>query len=110
MVSKYTLAVRKCLHSRHGGVTFGSSGGEGRRNLPQKALDVPQLIIANGANNINGTARPDIYFQKYRRKGAPLTFVIQNRTPHCCVGTITPLMLVWLDAIIRERQPISDEL
>ncbi len=76
-------------------------------DLPQKALDVPQLIIANGADNVNGTARPYIYFQKYRRKGAPLTFVIQNRTPHCCVSNVTPLMLVWLDAIIRERQPIS---
>ena len=74
---------------------------------PQKALAVPQLIIANGADNVNGTARPYIYFQRYRRQGAPLTFVIQNRTPHCCVSNVTPLMLVWLDAVIRERQPLS---
>ncbi len=76
-------------------------------DLPRKALAVPQLIIANGANNVNGTARPYIYFQKYRRQGAPLTFVIQNRTPHCCINNVTPLILVWLDAVIRERQPLS---
>jgi len=46
-------------------------------DLPQKTLAVPQLIIANGADHVNGTARPYLYFQKYRRQGAPLTFVIQ---------------------------------
>lgn len=79
-------------------------------DLPKRALDVPQLIIANGADNVNGTARPYIYFQKYRRQGAPLTFVIQNRTPHCCVDNVVPLMLIWLDAVIRKRQPNSSEL
>jgi hypothetical protein len=77
-------------------------------DLPQRALAVPQLIIANGADHVNGTARPYLYFQKYRRQGAPLTFVIQNRTPHCCITNVTPLMLVWLDAVIRERQPLSN--
>jgi len=77
--------------------------------LPKKALDVPQLIIANGADHVNGTARPYIYFQKYRQQGAPLTFVIQNRTPHCCVANVVPLMLIWLDAVIRERQAPSSE-
>lgn len=79
-------------------------------DLPKRALDIPQLIIANGADNVNGTARPYIYFQKYRRQGAPLTFVIQNRTWHCCVSNAVPLMLVWLDAVMRERQPTSSEL
>jgi hypothetical protein len=78
-------------------------------DLPKKALDVPQLIIANGADNVNGTARPYIYFQKYRRQGTPLTFVIQNRTPHCRVSNVEPLMLIWLDAVMRERQPTSSE-
>jgi hypothetical protein len=78
-------------------------------DLPKKALDVPQLIIANGADNVNGTARPYLYFQRYRREGAPLTFVIQNRVPHCCVNNVAPLLLVWLDAVIRERQPTSNE-
>jgi hypothetical protein len=74
-------------------------------DLPKEALDIPQLIIANGADHVNGTARPYLYFQKYRKKGAPLTFVIQNRTPHCCVDNVVPLMLSWLDAVVRERQP-----
>jgi dienelactone hydrolase len=78
-------------------------------DLPKKALDVPQLIIANGADNVNGTARPYIYFQKYRQQGAPLTFVIQNRVPHCWVSNVVPLMLIWLDAVMRERQPTSSE-
>jgi dienelactone hydrolase len=76
-------------------------------DLHKEAWAVPQLIIANGADNVNGTARPYFYFQKYRREGAPLTFVIQNRTPHCCVANIVPLMLSWLDAVIRQRQPSS---
>jgi len=76
--------------------------------LPKESLVVPQLIIANGADNVNGTARPYFYFQKYRREGAPLTFVVQNKTPHCCVANIVPLMLSWLDAVIRERQPSSN--
>jgi hypothetical protein len=78
-------------------------------DLPKEALDVPQLVIANGADDVNGTARPYLYFQKYRRKGAPLTFVIQNRTPHCCVDNVVPLMLSWLDAVVRERQASSGD-
>src|SRR5262249_39132261 len=77
-------------------------------DLPKEALIVPQLIIANGADNINGTARPYFYFQKYRTAGAPLTFAIQNRTPHCCVANVVPLMLSWLDAVIPDRQPSSN--
>jgi hypothetical protein len=78
-------------------------------DLPKQALDVPQLLIVNGGDNVNGTARPYLYFQKYRQR-APLTFVIQNRVPHCCVSNVVPLMLTWLDAVIRERQPASNEL
>jgi dienelactone hydrolase len=78
-------------------------------DLPKNALAVPQLIIANGADKVNGTARPYLYFQQYRKQGAPLTFVIQNRAPHCCVSNVIQLMLVWLDAVVRQRQPISSE-
>lgn len=78
-------------------------------DLPKQAFNVPQLIIANGADNINGTTRPYIYFQRYRRQGAPFTFVIQNRTPHCCVTNVTSLVLLWVDAVIRERQPTSSQ-
>jgi hypothetical protein len=72
--------------------------------LPEDALDVPQLIIANGADNVVGTARPYFCFQRYRKQGAPFTFVIQNRTPHCCVMNVTSLVLLWLDAAIRQRR------
>jgi dienelactone hydrolase len=76
-------------------------------DLPKEALDVPQLIVANGADKVNGTARPYFYFQRYRRQGAPFTFVIQNRIPHCCVANVKSLILLWLDAVVHERQPAS---
>jgi len=42
-------------------------------DLPKEALDVPQLIIANGAGSVNGTARPYFYFQKITNvSGAPI--------------------------------------
>jgi dienelactone hydrolase len=68
--------------------------------LSQNAIRMPQLIIANGADNINGTERPYAYFRKYFDKGAPWTFVIQNRTPHCCLQNVQTLILDWLRAIL----------
>lgn len=68
--------------------------------LSQNAIRMPQLIIANGADNINGTERPYSYFQKYFDRGAPWTFVIQNRTPHCCLQNVQTLILDWLRAIL----------
>jgi hypothetical protein len=47
-------------------------------NVSEKALSVPQFIIANGADTAVGTARPYAYFEQYRKLGAPLTFLIQN--------------------------------
>jgi hypothetical protein len=76
-------------------------------DLPDKALVVPQFIIANGADGINGTARPYGYFARYRNRGAPLTFMVQNRTPHCCVMNVTSLVLLWLDDVIRQRSPTA---
>src|SRR5205823_4128849 len=60
-------------------------------------------IIANGADKICGTARPYLYFEKYRKQGAPLTFMIQDRVPHCCVMNIVPIVLLWLDDVIGIR-------
>ncbi len=68
--------------------------------LSNQAIGNPQLIIANGADNINGTERPYGYFKKYFDRGAPWTFIIQNRTPHCCLQNAQPLILDWLHAVL----------
>ena len=75
--------------------------------LPDKALDIPQLIIANGADKISGTGRPYEYFQRHRKRNAPLTFAVQNRVPHCCVANMTPIVLLWLTDVLRERAPTA---
>lgn len=77
--------------------------------LSAKALAVPQLIIANGADKVVGTARPYAYFEQYRKLGAPLTFLIQNRTPHCCVANIVPVTLAWLSDVVRQRVGAAGE-
>lgn len=68
--------------------------------LSDQAIRSPQLIIANGGDNINGTERPYGYFKKYYERGAPWTFVVQNRTPHCCLQNAQTLILEWLRAIL----------
>jgi hypothetical protein len=68
--------------------------------LSQDAIRAPQLIIANGGDNVNGTERPYNYFKKYFDKGAPWTFVVQNRTPHCCLQNAQTLILDWLDGVL----------
>ena len=68
--------------------------------LSREAIRAPQLIIANGGDNINGTERPYGYFRKYFEKGAPWTFVVQNRAPHCCLQNAQTLILDWLRAIL----------
>jgi hypothetical protein len=68
--------------------------------LSQDAIRAPQLIIANGGDNVNGTERPYNYFRKYFDKGAPWTFVVQNRTPHCCLQNAQTLILDWLDGVL----------
>jgi hypothetical protein len=72
-------------------------------NLAGEALAVPQFIIANGADTATGTARPYAYFEQYRKLDAPLTFMIQNRTPHCCVANVVPVVLPWLEDVVRLR-------
>lgn len=68
--------------------------------LSDRAIRSPQLIIANGGDNINGTERPYGYFKRYFEKGAPWTFAVQNRTPHCCLQNAQTLILEWLRAIL----------
>lgn len=68
--------------------------------LAAGAWKMPQLIIANGGDNINGTERPYAYFKKYFELGAPWTFVVQNRTPHCCLQNAQILILDWLHGVL----------
>lgn len=75
--------------------------------LSGKALTIPQLIIANGADNVSGTVRPYDYFERHQKRHAPLTFVVQNGVPHCCAANMTPLVLLWLGDVVRERAPVS---
>jgi len=72
--------------------------------LPEAALSVPQFIIANGADNICGTQRPYAYFRRYHDRAA-MTFMIQNRVPHCCVMNVTYIVLLWLEDVIEQRSP-----
>lgn len=74
--------------------------------LSREAIRSPQLIIANGGDSINGTERPYAYFRKYFEQGAPWTFVVQNRTPHCCLQNAQSLILDWLDAVLS-REPAA---
>jgi hypothetical protein len=71
--------------------------------LPEKALSVPQFIIANGADDRCGTQRPYRYFENYRDH-APLTFMLQNGVPHCCVANVMPLVLLWIEEVIAQLQ------
>jgi hypothetical protein len=74
-------------------------------HLPPLALAVPELIVTGGADNISGTQRPYDYFRLYRDRGAPWAFLVQNKTPHCCVINTKSLILAWLDQVIKMRQP-----
>ncbi len=73
--------------------------------LSDQAMSRPQLIIANGGDNINGTERPYGYFKKYFDRGAPWSFAVQNRTPHCCLQNAQTLVLEWLRAILLAGEP-----
>ena len=68
-----------------------------------KAAAIPQLIIAGSTDRITGTERPYAYFRKHFERGAPWTFVVQNKTPHCCVINAKSLVLTWLEAAAIQR-------
>lgn|GEM_PF-1295486 len=74
-------------------------------HLPPSALGVPEFIMTGGADKISGTQRPYNYFRVYRDRGSPWAFLVQNKTPHCCIINTKSLLLAWLDEIIKLRQP-----
>jgi hypothetical protein len=71
--------------------------------LNDAAILAPQLIIANGADKVNGTERPYDYFERFFSKGAPWTFVVQNETPHCCLQNAQALILQWLSGVAAAK-------
>ena len=72
-------------------------------NLSPQAAAIPELIITGSADAISGTQRPYAYFRKYFDDGAPWTFVVQNKTPHCCIINAKALVLQWLNATVIHR-------
>jgi hypothetical protein len=69
-------------------------------DLSPKGMAIPQLIVTGSTDRITGTERPYAYFRKYFDRGAPWTFVVQNKTPHCCVINVKALVLNWLEATV----------
>jgi hypothetical protein len=71
--------------------------------LSRKAAAIPQLILVGSADAVSGTQKPYDYFRRHFDEGAPWTFVVQNRVPHCCIMNAKALMLEWLDAVVVRR-------
>jgi dienelactone hydrolase len=72
-------------------------------NLSPQAAAVPQLVLAGSADAVSGTVRPYEYFRRHFDAGAPWTFVVQNRVPHCCILNARRLILTWLEAVMNGR-------
>jgi pimeloyl-ACP methyl ester carboxylesterase len=72
-------------------------------DLSPEAAAIPQFVLAGSTDRITGTKRPYAYFRKYFDRGAPWTFVVQNKTPHHCVINAKELVLMWLDAVVVQR-------
>src|SRR5436305_14743313 len=64
-------------------------------------MSVPQLVVANGADPVNGTKRPMDYFNRYFERGAPWMLAIQNGVPHHGgLANAKALMLAWVESIL----------
>jgi hypothetical protein len=68
--------------------------------LSRAAVAIPQLILAGSSDQVSGTERPYGYFRRHFDRGAPWTFVVQNKVPHCCIMNAKDLILQWLDAVV----------
>jgi len=76
--------------------------------LSPNAAAIPQLVLAGSADAVSGTERPYAYFRRHFDTGAPWTFVVQNRVPHCCMINAKALVLEWLDAVAVQRRHRPD--
>jgi len=72
-------------------------------NLSPKSLAIPHLILVGSSDAVSGTQRPYEYFKRHFDQGAPWTFVVQNKAPHCCIMNAKTLILLWVDAIVVQR-------
>jgi dienelactone hydrolase len=72
-------------------------------SLPQKAVAIPHLILVGSSDAVSGTQRPYEYFRRHFDQGAPWTFVVQNKAPHCCIMNAKALILLWVDAVVVQR-------
>jgi dienelactone hydrolase len=72
-------------------------------NLSPRALAIPELILVGSSDAVSGTQRPYDYFSRHFDQGAPWTFVVQNKAPHCCIMNAKALILLWLDAVVVQR-------
>jgi dienelactone hydrolase len=72
-------------------------------SLSPKAVAIPHLILTGSSDAVSGTQRPYEYFRRHFDQGAPWTFVVQNKAPHCCIMNAKALILRWLDAVVVQR-------
>jgi len=72
-------------------------------HLSPKALAIPQLILVGSSDAVSGTQQPYEYFRRHFDQGAPWTFVVQNKAPHCCIVNAKALILLWVDAVVVRR-------
>jgi hypothetical protein len=79
--------------------------GVDKVELSTAAMKVPELIMVGGWDKISGTERPYQYFRRYGERGAPWIFLVQNKTPHCCIINAKSFVLRWLNEMITLRDP-----
>jgi dienelactone hydrolase len=72
-------------------------------SLSAKAIALPHLILTGSSDAVSGTQRPYEYFRRHFDQGAPWTFVVQNKAPHCCIMNAKSLILRWVDAVVVQR-------
>src|SRR5207245_11129148 len=72
-------------------------------SLSRYAQSVVQITLVSRVYHCSVTVLPYDYFRKYFKEGAPRAFVIQNKTPHCCIINAKRLILLWLNVILEGR-------
>lgn len=76
-----------------------------RVQLSTEGREVPELIFAGGMDKVATTQAPYDYFRRYLDQGAPWTFLVQNGAGHFGISATKPLILAWLDDVLKRRSP-----